>query len=124
MLETEIKLPTFAGLWRKLGNSKKICLCFVDYAKGFDCVDHNKLWKALKEVEIPDHLTCLLRNLFVGQEATVRTLYGQGCLLSPFLFNLYTKHIMKNARLDELIQAGIKIAGETSTALDIWMIPL
>ena len=81
-LETEIKLPTFAGLWRKLGNSKKICLCFIDCAKNFDCVDHNKLWKALKELEIPDHLTCLLRNLFVGQEAAVRTLYGQGCLPS------------------------------------------
>ena len=85
-------------------------------------MDHNKLWKALKEMEIPDHLTCLLRNLCAGQEATVRTLYGatdwfkiekgvqQGCLLSICLFNLYTEHIMKNARLDEL-QAGIKIAG-------------
>ena len=73
----EIKLPTFTGLWRKLGNSKRnIYICFIDYAKAFDCVDHNKLWKALKEMEIPDHLTCLLRNLAVGQEETVRTLYG------------------------------------------------
>ena len=101
---------------------KNICLCFIDYTKAFDCVDHDKLWKALREMEIPDHLTCLLRNLYVGQEATVRTLYGrvdwfkikkevrQGCLLSPCLFNLYTEHILGNARLDEL-QAGIKISG-------------
>ena len=99
---------------------KNIYLCFINYAKAFDCVDHNKLWKALREMGIPDHLTCLLRNLYVGQEATVRTLYGttdwfkiekgvwQGCLLSPCLFNLYGEHIMRNARLDEL-QAGIKI---------------
>ena len=85
-------------------------------------VDHDKLWKALKEMEIPDHLICLLRNLYAGQEATVRTLYGttdwfkiekgvrQGCLLSPCLFNLYAEHIMRNARLDEL-QTGIKIGG-------------
>ena len=101
---------------------KNICLCFIDYTKAFDCVDHDKLWKALREMEIPDHLTCLLRNLYVGQEATVRTLYErvdwfkikkevrQGCLLSPCLFNLYTEHILGNARLDEL-QAGIKISG-------------
>ena len=87
---------------------------FVNYAKAFECVYHNKLWKALKEMEIPDHLTCFLRNLFVGQEATVRTLCGtndwfkiekgvqQNCLLSPCLFNLYAEHIMRNARLDEL----------------------
>ena len=85
-------------------------------------MDHDKLWKALKEMEIPDHLTCLLRNLYAGQDATIRTLYGtidwfkiekglrQGCLLSPCLFKLYTEHIMRNARLDEL-QAGIKIGG-------------
>jgi len=89
--------------------------------KAFDCVRHNKLWKALKEMGIPNHLTCLLRNLYVGQEATVETLYGttdwfriervpQGCLLSPCLFNLYAEHIMRNAGLDEL-QAGIKIGG-------------
>ena len=96
---------------------KKIHLCFIDCTKAFDCVDHNKLWKVLREKRIPDHLTCLLRNLFVGQEATVRTLYGttdwfrikkQGCLLSPCLFNLYTEHIMRDAGLDEL-QAVIKI---------------
>ena len=86
------------------------------------CIDHNKLWKEPKEMGIPDHLTCLLRNLYAGQEATVRTLYGttdwfriekgvqQCCLLSPFLFNLYTDHVMRNASLDEL-QAGIKIEG-------------
>ena len=88
-------------------------ICFIDYAKAFDCVDHNKLWKILKEMRIPDHLTCLLRNLYAGQEATVRTLYRttdwfkiekgvqQGCLLSPCLFNLYAEHMMRNARLDE-----------------------
>ena len=86
-------------------------------------MDHNKLWKALKELGIPDHLTCLLRNLYVGQEEIVRTLYGttdwfkiekgilQGCLLSPCLFNLYTEHIMRSAGLDEL-QAGIKTGGK------------
>ena len=88
--------------------------------KAFDCIDHNKLWKILKEMEIPDHLTCLLRNLYAGQEATVRTEHGtdwfqigkgvhQGCILSPWLFNLYAEYIMRNAGLDEA-QAGIKIA--------------
>ena len=99
---------------------KNIYFCFTDYAK--DCVDHNKLWKILQEMGIPDHLTCLLRNLYAGQEATVRTGHGttdwfqirkgvfQGCILSPCLFNLYAEYIMRNARLDEA-QAGIKIAG-------------
>ena len=94
---------------------------FIDYAKTFDCVDHNKLWKILKEMGIPDHLTCLLRNLYVGQEATVRTEHEttdwfkiakgvhQGCILSPCLFKLYAEYIMWNAGLDEA-QAGIKIA--------------
>ena len=94
----------------------------IDYAKAFDYVDHNKLWKILKEMGIPDHLTCLLRNLYADQEATVRTGHGrtdwfqigkevhQGCILSPCLFNLYAEYIMQNARLDEA-QAGIKIAG-------------
>ena len=99
---------------------KNIYFYFIDYAKAFDCVDHNKLWKILKETGIPDHLTCLLRNLYAGQEATVRSGHGttdwfqigkgvhQGYILSPCLFNLYTKYIMRNAGLEE-IQAGIKI---------------
>ena len=100
---------------------KNIYFCFIDYAKAFDCVDHNKLWKILKDKGIPDHLTCLLRNLYAGQEATVRTGHGttdwlqigkgvrQGCTLSPCLFNLHAEYIMRNAGLDEA-QAGIKIA--------------
>ena len=96
--------------------------CFIDYAKAFDCVDHDKLWKILKKMGKPDHLTCLLRNLYAGQEATVRTGWGttdwfpigkgvrQGCILSPCLFSLYAEYIMSNAELDEA-QAGIKIAG-------------
>ena len=101
---------------------KNIYFCFIDYAKAFNYVDHNKLWKILKEMKIPDHLTCLLRNLYAGQEATVTTGHGttdffqigkgilQGCILSPCLFNLYAEYIMKNARVDEA-QAGIKTAG-------------
>ena len=100
---------------------KSIYFCFIDYAKAFDCVDHNKLLKILKEMGIPDHPTCLLRNLYAGQEATVRTRYGtdwfqiwkgihQGCMLSPCLFNLYAEYIMRNTGLNEA-QAGIKIAG-------------
>ena len=100
---------------------KKICFCFIDYAKAFNCVDHNKLWKILKEMGIPDHLTCLLINLYAGQEATVRTGHGttdwfqigkgvrQGCIQSPCLFNLYAEYVMRNTGLDEA-QAGIKIA--------------
>ena len=92
---------------------KNIYFCFIDYAKAFDCVDHNKLWKILKEMGIPDHLTCLLRNLCAGQEATVRTGHGttnwfqiakgvgQGCILSPCLFNLYAEYIMRNTGLEE-----------------------
>ena len=101
---------------------KNIYFCFIDYAKVFDCADHNKLWKILKEMEIPNHITCLLINLYSGQEATVRNRHGtmdwlqigkevcQGCILSPCLFNLYAEYIMRNARLDEA-QAGIKITG-------------
>ena len=91
-------------------------ICFIDYAKIFDCVDHNKLWKILKEMGIPDHLTCLLRNLYEGQETTVRTRHGtmdwfkNGYILSPCLFNLHTEYIMQNAGLDGA-QAGIKISG-------------
>ena len=92
---------------------KNIYFCFLDYAKAFDCVDHNKLWKILKEIGIPYHLICLLRNLYAGQEATVRTGHGatdwfqigkgvpQGCIWSPCLFNLYAKYIMRNAGLEE-----------------------
>ena len=99
---------------------KNIHFCFIDYAKAFDCVNHNELWKILREMEIPDHLTCLLRNLYAGQEATVRTGLGttdcpigkrvcQGCILSPCLCNFYAEYIMRNAGLEET-QAGIKIA--------------
>ena len=101
---------------------KNIYFCFINYAKTFDCVDNNKLWKILQEMGIPDHLTCLLRNLYASLEAIVRTGHGatdwfkigkgvhQGCILSPYLFNLYAEYIMQNARLDEA-QAGIEIAG-------------
>ena len=101
---------------------KNIYFCFIDYAKAFDCVDHNKLWKILREMGILDHLACLLRNLYAGQEATVRTGHRksdwfqigngvcQSSILSPCLFNLYTQYIVQNARLDEA-QAGIKIVG-------------
>ena len=101
---------------------ENIYFCFIIYAKAFDCVDHNKLWKTLKEMGIPDHLTFLLRNLYASQEATVRTGHGtmdwfqigkgvhQDCILSPCLSNLYAKYIMQNARLDEA-QAGINIDG-------------
>ena len=121
--EPEIKLPTSAGSLKKQESSrKKNYFCFVDYAKAFDCVGHNKLWKILKEMGIPDYLTCLLRNLYAGQEATVRTGHGttdlfqigkgvpQGCILSPCLFNFYAEYIMRNAGLEET-QAGTKIAG-------------
>jgi len=93
---------------------KNIYFCFIDCTKAFDCVDHNKLWKILKEMGIPDHLTCPFRNLYAGQEATVRTGHGktdwfqigkgvcQGCILSPCLFNLYAEYIMRNAGLGEI----------------------
>ena len=101
---------------------KNIYFCFIDYAKAFYCVDYNKLWKILQEMGIPDHLTCLLKTLYAGQEVTVRTVHGttdwlqigkgvhQGCILSPCLFNFYAEYIMWSARLDEA-QAGIMIAG-------------
>ena len=112
--EPEIKLPTSAGSWKKQeSSSKNNYFCFIDYTKAFDCVDHDKLWKILQEMRIPDHLTCLLRNLYIGQEGTVRTGHGttdwvqigkgvsQCCILSPCLFNLYAEYIMRNAGLDE-----------------------
>ena len=120
--EPEIKLPTSAGSSKKQEFQKSICFCFIDYAKAFDCVDHNTLWKILQEMGIPDHLTCLLRNLYAFQEATVRTGHGTtdwfqigkgihpGCILSPCLFNLYAEYIMRNTGLEEA-QARIKISG-------------
>ena len=120
--EPEIKLPASGWIIKKAREFlKNIYFCFIDYAKAFDCVDHNKLWKILKEMGIPDHLTCLLRNLYAGKEATVRTGHGtadwfqigkgvnQGCILSSYLFNLHAEYIMRNAGLEET-QAGIKIA--------------
>ena len=122
--ESEMKLPTAVGSEKARQFQKNIYFCFIDYARPFvdHCVDHNKLWKILKERGIPDHLTCLLRNLYAGQEAAVRMRHGtmdwfqigkgvhQGCILSPCLFNFFAEYIMQNARLDE-VQAGIKIAG-------------
>ena len=107
---------------------KNIYFCFIDYAKAFDCVDHNKLLKILKEMAVPDHLICLLRHLYAGQEATVSNGHGttdwfkigkgvrQGSILSPCLFNFYAEHIMRNAGLEEA-QAGIKVAGRNSNNL-------
>ena len=121
--EPEDKMPTFIGSCKKAREfQKNIYFCFIDYAKAFDCVDHNKLQKILKEMGRPDYLTSLLRNLYADQEATVRTGHGttdwfqiekgvrQGCILSPCLFYLCAEYIMRNVGLDE-IQAGIKIAG-------------
>ena len=110
-----------------------IYFCFIDYAKAFDCVDHNRLWEILQEMGIPDHLTCLLRNLYAGQETTVRTGHGttdwfqigkgvrQGYILSPCLFNLYAEYIMRNAGLEEA-QAAMKIARLSITS-DMQMTP-
>ena len=127
--EPEIKLPASNRSLKKQESSRKhIYFCFIEYAKACDCVDHGKLWKILKEMGKPGHLTCLLRNLYAGQEATVRTGHGtthwfqirkgvrQGCILSPCLFNLYAEYIMRNAGLEEA-QAGIKIAGRNTNNL-------
>ena len=119
--EPEIKLPTSVGSWKKQESSRKTCTSALLTMPKPLTVEHNKLWKILKEMEVPDHLTCLLRNLYAGQEATVRTGHGttdwsqigkvcQGCILPPYLFNLYAEYLMRNAGLDEA-QAGIKIAG-------------
>ena len=122
--EPEIKLPISTGSQKKQREfqGKKICFCFIDYAKAFDTVDHSKLWEILKRTGIPKHLTCLLRNLYAGEEAIVRTRYRmrdwfkigkgvhQGCILSPCLFSLCAEYIMRNTGLDEA-QTGIKTAG-------------
>ena len=116
---------------------KNIYFCFIDYAKAFDCVDHNKLWKIRKEMGIPDHLTCLLRNLYAGQEATVRTGHGttdcfqigkgvrQGCILSPCLFNLYAEYIMemlgwKKHKLESRLQGEISITSDMQMTPPLW----
>ena len=126
--EPEIKLPTSIGS-KKYEFQKNIYFCFVDYVKAFDCVDHNKLWKILKEMGISNHLICLLRNLYAGQEGTVRTGHGttdgfqtgkgilQGYILSPCLFNLYAEYIMQNTRLNET-QVVIKIIGRNIS--NVW----
>ena len=113
---------------------KKIYFCFIDYAKAFDCVNHNILWKILKKMGIPDHLTCLLRNLYAGQEVTVRTGHGttdwfqigkgvhQGCILSPCLFNFFAEYIMRNAGLEET-QLESRLLGEISITSDMQMTP-
>ena len=126
---TRDQIANICGIIEKAREfQKNICFCFIDYAKAFDCVDHNKLWNILQEMGIPDQLTCLLRNLYAGQEATLRTGHGttdwfqigkgvhQGCVLSPCLFNLYAEYITQNIGLDEA-QAGIKIAGRNMNNL-------
>ena len=130
--EPEIKLPTSAGSSKKRESSREnIYFCFIDYAKAFDCVDHNKPWKILKE--ILDHLKCLLRNLCAGQEATVRTKHGtpdwfqigkgvQGCISSPCLFNFYAEYIMRNAGLEEH-KLQSRLPGEISINSDMQMTP-
>ena len=132
--EPEIKFPISIGSSKKQDSLKNIYFCFIDYAKAFDCVDHNKRWTILKEMGIPDHLTCLLRNLYAGQEAIVRTRHGttdwfqigkgirQGCILSPCLFDLYAEYIMRNTGLEEA-HAGIKVAKRNINNLRYAMIP-
>ena len=118
---TRDQIVNIHWIMKKAREFQKNAYCFIDYTKAFDCVNHNKLWKILQEMGIPEHLTCLVRNLYAGQEATVRTGHGtdwfqigkgvrQGCILSPCLFNLYAEYIMRNAGLEEA-QAGIKISG-------------
>ena len=132
---TRVQIANICWIIKKAREfQKNIYFCFIVYAKAFDCC-HSKLWKILKEMGIPDHLTCLLRNLYAGQEATVRTGRGttdwfqiekgarQGCLLSPCLFNLNAEYIMRNAGLKEA-QAEIKIAGRNIITSDMQMIPL
>ena len=118
---TRDQIANIRWIIEKARSSRKTSICFIDYAKAFDCVDHNKLWKILKGMGIPDHLTCLLRNLYAGQEATVRTGHeatdrfqirkgvSQGCKLSPCLFNLHAEYIMRNAGLEEA-QGGIRFS--------------
>ena len=119
------------------GYHKNIYFCFIDYTKDFECVDHNELWKILQEMGLPDHLTCLLRNLYAGQEATVRSGHGtmdwfkigkgvhQGCILSPCLFNLYSEYIMRSAgwmkhKLESRLLGEISITSNVQMTLPLW----
>ena len=128
--EPEIELPISIGSLKKQEFQKNIYFCFIDYAKVFDCADHNKLWKILQETGIPDHLNCFLRNVYAGQETTFRTRHGttdwfqigkgarQGYILSPCLFNLYAEYIMKKAGLDEA-KLESRLLGEISITSDM-----
>ena len=132
--EPEIKLPTSAGSSKKQKFQKNIYFCFIDYAKAFDCVDHKKLWQIPREMGIPDRLTCLLRNLYAGQEATVKTGHAttdwfqigkgvrQGYILSPCLFNVYAEYMMRNTGLEE-IQVESRLPGEIPITSDRQMTP-
>ena len=132
--EPEIKLPTSVGSLKKQEFQKNIYFCFIDYAKAFDCVNHSKLWRILKEMGISDHLTCLLRNLYAGQEAAVRTGHGRTKLvpnrersmsrlyMSPCLFNLYAEYIMRITGMDEA-QARIKIGRRNINIICRWHHP-
>ena len=131
---TRDQIANIHWIIKKAREFLKNIYCFIDYTKDFECVDHNKLWENLNEMGKPDHLTCLLRNLYAGQEATVRTGHRttdwfqigkgvrQGYILSPCLFNLYAEYIMRNAGLDE-VQAEIKIARKISLTSDMQMTP-
>ena len=135
--EPEIKLPKSTGSLKKAREFQKNIYFFIDYAKALDCVDHNKLWKTLQDVGLPNHLSCLLRNLYAGQEATVRTGHGttdwfqigkgvrQGYILSPCLFNFYTEYIMWNAglaehQLESRLPGEISITSDTRTTPPLW----
>ena len=130
--EPEIKLPTSIGSKKVREFHKNIYFCFIDYAKAFDCVDHNKLWKILQEMGIPDHLICILKNLYAGQEAKVRTGHGttdwfqigkgirQGCILPPCLLNLYAEYIMQDWMKHKLES---RLLGEISITSDMQMTP-
>ena len=133
--DTRDEIANIFWIFRKAREfQKNIYFYFIDYTKSFDSVDHNKLWKILQEVGLPDHLTCLFRNLYAGQETTVRIGHGttdwiqigkgvrQGCMLSPCLFDLYAEYIMRNAGLEEA-QAGINIVSKISIASDMQMTP-
>ena len=134
--EPEIKLPTSTGSLKKQESSRKHLFLLYNYAKAFDCVDHNKLWKILKRMGIPDHLTCLLRNMYAGQEATVKPEHGtdwfqigkgvrQGCILSPCLFNFYAEYVMRTLgwmkhKLESRLQGELSITSDMQITPPLW----